>query len=211
MKKRAILAVVIAALVVAVPAVTFASPQGRLSQVINAGTLSTDIVDGAGASVASPAFSMTATSVKTTCQTITGTYGDTNQRVAVDNPGGANAGWNLTIAATGGPTATWTNGSTTYKFNDAAGSGCTNGQLTLNPSVATLGLNGASTNTGVTKGSSASFVSGTADSLTLMSASASSDDIWNGYLTGIGVSQKIPASTPAGTYTIDLTQTVTAS
>lgn len=201
----------IAAFVVALPAIAFASPQGRLSQVINAGTLSTDIVDGAGVSVASPAFSMTSTSVKTTCQTITGTYGDTGQRVSVDNPGGANAGWNLTIAATGGPTATWTNGAATYKFNDTAGTGCTAGQLTLNPSVATLGLNGTSTSTGVTKGSSASFVSGSVDSITLMSASAASEDIWNGYLTGIGVSQKIPASTPAGTYTIDLTQTVTAS
>ena len=210
MKKNVIALVIAVAVIVGVPAAVSASPQGKLTQVINAGTLSTDIVDGSGATVASPSFNMTTATVKTTCQTITGTYGDSGQRVSVDNPGGANNGWNLTIAATSGPTATWTTGSLTYKFNDATGSGCTNGQMTLDPSAATLGLNGASTNTGITKGTSSAFVSGTTDSITLMSASAASDDIWNGYLTGIGVSQKIPANTPAGTYTINLTQTVTA-
>lgn len=210
MKKIAAVLLLIAA-VVLVPVAVLASPNGKLNQVINTGALSTDIVDNTGATVATPSFNMTAASIKTTCQTITGSYGDANQRVSVDNPGGADAGWTLAIAATSGPTATWDSGTNTYAFNDATGSGCTNGQLTLNPSVATLGLSGASTNTGITQGSSAAFVSGVTDSLTLMSASSASDDIWNGYLTGIGVSQKIPASTPAGTYTIDLTQTATAS
>jgi hypothetical protein len=54
-------------------------------------------------------------------------------------------------------------------------------------------------------------VSGTTNSITLLTAAASSDDIWNGYLTGIGLSQKVPPSKPAGTYVLDLTQTVTAS
>lgn len=210
--KKIIIASIGVLVAVLMPAIVLASPQGKLNQVINAGTLSTDIVDAGGATVATPSFSMSAASVKTACQTITGSYGDATQRVAVDNPGGANAGWTLAIAATSGPTASWSNGgSDTYKFNDASGSGCTNGQLSLDPSVATLGLSGTSTNTGITKGTSTAFISGTSDAITLMSAAASSEDIWNGYLTGIGVSQKIPASTPAGTYTLDLTQTVTAS
>lgn len=209
MKK--ILFVIGIALLALIPITANASPQGKLNQTINAGALSTDIVDGAGAAVALPSFNMAATTIKNTCQTITGTYGDTAQRVTVDNPGGANGGWVLSIAATSGPTAKWVSGANNYAFNDATGAGCTNGQLTLNPAASTLNLNGTSTNTAITKGASTAFVSGTADSITLLTAAAGSDDIWSGYLTGIGVSQKIPASKPAGTYTIDLTQTVVAS
>jgi hypothetical protein len=208
--KKALIAVGVLVLAL-VPVAVKASPIGELSQLINAGSLSTDIVDAAGATVAAPSFNMTAASVKTTCQTITGSYGDNAQRVNVENPGASATGWSLAIAATGGASAEWTSGGDTYNFNDATGSGCTNGQLTLNPVAATLGLNGGSTSTGVTKGAQASFVSGVTDSLTLMAADASSQDIWSGYLTGIGVSQKVPGYTPAGTYTIDLTQTVTAA
>lgn len=197
--------------VVAMPSTTFASTQGRLNQVIGAGVLSTDIIDGSGVTVASPSFNMTATSVSSMCQTITGTYGSSTQRVSVDNPGGANAGWVLSIAATGGVGATWTSGANTYSYNTAAGSGCTSGQMTLNPAAATLSLTNGSTATGVTQGTSTAFVSGTTNSITLMTAAAASDDVWNGYLTGIGVSQKIPAAKPAGTYVIDLTQTVVAN
>lgn len=210
MKKITISVIVIAAVGFA-PLVANASPQGRLSQTINAGVLSTDIVDASNASVTSPSFGMSTASVSTSCQTITGTYGSATQRVAVDNPGAATAGWTLSIAATGGDAAQWTSGGNTYAYNNPAAAGCTGGQLTLNPAAATLAVNGSSTITGVTKGTSAAFASGTVSSVTLMTASAASDDIWNGYLTGIGVSQVIPAETPAGTYVLDLTQTLVAS
>lgn len=211
MNRKNALIVLAALLLSLVPAIVGASPQGRLNQTINAGVLSTDIIDAGGTPVASPSFNMATTSIQTTCQTITGTYGSSTQRVAVNNPGGANAGWTLAIAATGGASAQWVSGGNQYSYNTAAGSGCTSGQMTLNPVAATIGLDGSSTATGVTKGAQASFVNATTNSITLMTADASSQDIWSGYLTGIGVSQKIPASTPAGTYTIDLTQTVAAS
>ena len=208
--KKALIGAVVFVLAI-LPVAVNASPQGKLNQVIGAGTISTDIVDGGGTTVASPSFNMSTTNVSTGCQTITGSYGSATQRVSVDNPGGANAGWTLAIAATSGPTAKWVDGAKNYSFNNPAGSGCTGGQMTLDPAAATLNLNGGSTATGVTKGTSTSFVSGTTDAITLMSASAASEDIWSGYLSGIGVSQKIPPSTAGGTYTIDLTQTVTAS
>ena len=211
MNRKNALIVLTALLLSLVPAIVGASPQGRLNQTINAGVLSTDIIDAGGTPVTSPSFNMAATSIQTTCQTITGTYGSSTQRVAVNNPGGANAGWTLAITATGGASAQWVSGGNQYSYNTAAGTGCTSGQMTLNPVAATLGLDGSSTATGVTKGAQASFVNGTTNSITLMTADASSQDIWSGYLTGIGVSQKIPASTPAGTYVIDLTQTVAAT
>ena len=43
-----------------------------------------------------------------------------------------------------------------------------------------------------------------------MTASASADKVWAGYITGIGLTQAIPASQPAGTYTLPMVQTVTA-
>lgn len=175
----------------------------QLSQSITAGTLSTSIRDASNAVVASPSFSMGSVTVSTNAQTATGTWGSNTQRISVDNPGGANAGWTLTIAATGGGSATWTSGGNTYAFNGNA----TTGQLTVNPAAATLtAVTG--TTTGITKGSSAAFSGVTP--ITLLTAAANSDDIWNGYITNVGISQAIPASQPAGTYTFDLTQTVTA-
>ncbi len=188
-----------------------ASPVGRLSQSINSGTITTNIVDTNGSPVVGASFAMSATSISTICQTSTGSYGSNNQRVAVDNPGGANGGWTLAIALTGGAGSNWTSGGNTYKADNPAAAGCTQGQLTLNPTLATIGLVGASTSTGITKGTQAAFSNGVTDSITLLNAAINSDDIWSGYLTGIGVSQTIPPQTPAGAYTIDLTQTVTAS
>ena len=185
--------------------------QTELTQIISAGTLSTDVVDASNNPVGAPAISLNTVSTSTSSQTTTATYGDNAQRVYVNNPGAALNNWNLTVAATSGNTATWVDGAKTFDFNDAAGGGATNGQLTLNPAAATVNLIGSSTNTGITKGASASFVQGTVDTITLMSADASSQDVWAGYLTGIGVSQKIPAGQAPGTYKLNLTQTVTGS
>ena len=210
--KKIVTSVVLSLAIAAAPAAVYAATTatGQLSQTIGAGSLATDIVDGSGVHVTSPSFAMANASVQTACQTITGSYGSGTQRVMVDNPGAANSGWTLAIAADTGVTG-WKNaGNTTvYKYDDATGSGCTNGQLSLNPAAATLGLNGTSTNTGITQGTAAAFTSGS--SITLMTASGSANQVWNGYLTNIGVSQKIPAYTPADTYTIQLKQTVTAS
>lgn len=177
----------------------------KLSQVIGAGVLSTSINDAGGAVVSNPSFSLSSVNVSTATQTTTGTFGTSSQRITVDNPGGANNGWTLALAATDGASATWSNGSNTYLFNGTT----TTGQLTLNPAIATLTPSGSYTATGITKGIQATFSAATP--ITLLTAASTSDDIWNGYLTGVGVSQIIPASQPTGSYTIDLTQTVTAS
>lgn len=184
-----------------------ASPVGELTQGIIAGTLTTDIRDSSYVTVASPTFAMSGLNVSNDCQASTGTYGSASQRIYVDNPGGADNGWNLTIAATDGASAEWDSGTNTYDFDDPAGSGCTAGQLTLNPNAGTLTAD-AGTTTNITKGTQTAFNANS--SITLLSAAAGSDDIARVYLTGVGISQQVPASTPAGSYTIDLTQTVLA-
>jgi hypothetical protein len=193
-------------IVAAAPAAHAAlTANSQLSQQVTAGTLSTSIRDGAGAVVASPSFSMGSVAASTSVQTATETFGSASQRITVDNPGGADNGWVLSLAATGGATATWTSGANTYAFN---GTGTT-GQMTINPAAATLVPTTPNTATGVTKGTSGTFTGATP--ITLLTAGTTAEKIWNGYITGVGVSQVIPANQPLGTYTIDMTQTVAAS
>lgn len=209
MKKLQFLGVTVAALSIVTAACFMqsadASPTGSLTQTINTGVLATDIKDTSNVTVPSPTFDLSAATIVTACQTTHGTYGTDSQRVAVDNPGMADNGWTLSIAATNGSSAKWTAGSNNYDFDDPSGSGCDNGQLTIDPSAATLNVE-SGTPTGVTLGSLDAFNSNS--SITLLSADGSSDDFWRGYLTGIDISQKIPASTPSGSYALDLTQTI---
>lgn len=176
-----------------------------LSQSITNGTLSTDVRDGSNVVVGSPSFSMAARNVSTSQQSTTGTFGTASQRISVDNPGGANNGFSLTLNATVPGTGVWDDGAGhTYAYNGATAA---LGQLTVDPQASTwTALTG--TTTSITKGSSATFNS--ANPITLATTSAGLEDIWNGYVTGIGLTQTIPANTPAGTYTISMTQTVTA-
>lgn len=195
-----------------------ASPNISFTQQINAGILSVDIVDGSYNSVATPSFPMSALSLSVLCQTPTGTLGTSSQKIYVQNPGQANNGWVVSIAATNGNTSAWVNQSAgaNYDFND--GNGCTDGadadslggQLTINPSTGTV-TNGqctGCTTTGVTLGSSAPFVQGTTDSITVLTGSAGTEDIADYLLTGVGVSQRVPASQPVANYKMDLTLTI---
>ena len=178
-----------------------------LSQSITAGTLSTDIRDASNNLVSAPTFNMTGVNVSTSQQTATGTFGTSAQRISIDNPGAVTTqSITLTLAATGGASATWTSGSNTYAFNGASAA---NGQLTVDPAPSTWTAR-TGTTTGITKGSAATFSGGLNTPVTIATLPGSLEDIWNGYVTGIGLSQTIPANTPVGTYTISMTQTVAA-
>ncbi len=213
-------------LALSIGAVAFASPATDLTQTINAGTLSADILDASRVAVSSPTFGMSSKAFSFNCQSgggaSTGTLGSNTQRLYVNNPDGADNGWTLTIAATSGATTRWANGGASqfFDFNDTGGSGCTDGagdadaqggQLTIDPSAGTVTTDcGSCGSTGITKGSSAAFNQGTLDSITLVNAAAGSDDIWRGYLTGATLSQTIPAEQAADSYTLNMTITATA-
>jgi hypothetical protein len=184
------------------------------------GALGIDIVDSSGCSVANPIISMSATTSSFDCATTIGTIGASSQKLRLTNTTG-NPNWSLTIAATSGENTVWSNGSANYDFNDSSGSppGCGDGadadsgeagQLTLDPSSATATPKSGCTTTGVSLGSAAAFAQGTLNSLTLATASsANTSCYWD--FTSIGASQKIPKETPTGTYTLNLTVTVTAN
>lgn len=194
----------IAGVVLVTPAAYAAlTADSDLTQTVNPGSLSTSVLDSGGAPVGSPSFGMTATTASTTTQTSTGSFGENNQRITVENPGASNTGWTLALSGTG----SWSDGGTnTYPF-DAATSAA--GQLTVDPSVGTLTPT-FGTSTGITKGSSATFNNGVVDSIELLNAGASSDDVWSGYITGVSLSQTVPAGSAAASYSLTVTQTVTA-
>lgn len=194
----------------------------QLSQTITPGVLSVSVLDASEATVTSPAVGMSTLATATTCRPTgsTGTLGTNAQRLYVDNPGAADNGWSLSIAATGGATATWSSGSDTYDFNDQTSLGCADGAdadtgaglLSVNPStsVVTPACSGICTTSGVTTGVNSSFDQGATDSIELVNAGAASDNMWRGYVTGIGLTQSIPAAQVSGSYAINMTATVVA-
>lgn len=209
-KLRNLFAVAVAAMaLILTPALVFADATPTLNQTVNTGSLSTNIYQSNGTTpVAAPAVNFSAVDRSFACQTTTATLGDTNDKVYVTNFA-ANSGWTLSIAATGGPTAAWSDGNGhSYKYNDATGSGCTNGQLTVNPAAGTITTDCSGVCTGVTvnKGASTTLDNGTStNSATLMTTA--SGTAWRGYLTGVSLSQKIPASQESGSYSLGMTIT----
>ena len=179
-------------------------------------TLSLSFVDSGGVGVTNPTFNFGSVLNSGTFQTTTGTFGDSSRRLRLSNTTYAN-GWNVTIAPTAGPTATWNRSDSLAKYdlNDSGANGTDSavdtdslgGQLSLNPTLATLTPQAGCSTTGITKGSSGSFVEGTTNSIMLLSATSASQQncYWDFY--GAGLTQTIPASQPAGSYTISLTAT----
>ncbi len=209
-------------------ATVLAANNTDLSQTIGAGTLVTDIRDATRVAVASPAVSMSASTFSFDCLSgasrPTGTFGTNVERIYVDNPGAANNGWTLVMAATGGATDSWDNVGVTeqYDFNDAGGApvGCGDsgdadafvGQLAVDP--ATAGVITADCTTcgtgSITLGAASAYDEGTTDNITLLNAAIASDDTGRWYLTGVDIDQTIPAEQPNDSYSINMTLTVTA-
>ena len=203
----------------------YAANTTDLTQVINSGTLATDIRNASRVTVGSPAVAFTASTFSFDCLTggsrPTGTFGTNAERIYVDNPGAADDGWTLTLAATGGTPDQWENGGATeaYDFNDPTTGGCTDGgdgdsiggQLSVDPSVGTLNADcGTCATTNITLGSSSAYNEGVTDSITLLNAALASDNIGRWYLTGVDMDQTIPAEQPNDSYTTNMTLTVTA-
>jgi photosystem II stability/assembly factor-like uncharacterized protein len=174
-----------------------------LAQDITPGTLSTDVRDASNNLVANPSFALSGIIASTSSsQTAIGTLGTASQRLSVDNPAAADGGFSVTINATVPGTGTWSNGTNSYAYNGTASTGL----LSIDPSIGTWTAR-VGTTTALSKGVAASFSGNTP--VTLVVASSVLENIWNGYVTGIGLSQSIPAGTPAGSYTLSVTHTVT--
>lgn len=209
--KYAVATVAILTATIAVPA--FAADTTQMSQSIT-GALDISIVDGSGNAVASPNVTFSSKAFSMAFQISTGTLGTASEKMRVTNPSGATDTWSLAIAATAGPTADWSNGTNHYDFNDPTASATDGadadswgGQMSIDPSTATIAGVGGTLVTNVSKGTNFSFSEGTKNSIDLMTAStgASKPGQWD--LTGVSVSQAIPAAQATGSYVIDMTIT----
>lgn len=184
--------------------VNAANTATTFSQGINAGSLSIAVVDGDGNGVGGPSVGFGATSFSFDAQTTTGTLGIAAQKIRLNNPT-ATVTWSVTIGATGGDSAVWSDGGTnTYPYNNATAD---NGRLTVDPSGSTITPWSGCDNTNVSKGSSDYFVTGSTSSIDLMTAATGADPYCRWDLTSISLSQRIPASQPAATYTLAMTIT----
>jgi hypothetical protein len=210
---------------IATSGIVLAAQTSNFTQTINAGTLAIDIVDASYVTVGSPSVAMTATTFSFSCLTggsaSTGTFGTSSQVIYIQNPDAADNGWVVSLAASAA-TAFWDSAGTDFDFNDPTTSGCGDGadadalkgQLTVDPSGGTLAVGACAScaTTGVTKGSSSAFSQGVTDSITLLTGASGSNDIGDWKLTGVSLSQTIPAEQPAANdYDINMTLSVVAS
>jgi len=190
----------------------------RIDGEYTAGTLTVDIVDSGGGSVSSPVMVMSTGTTSLTYQTTTGTFGTASEKVRVSNTT-ANPQWTLSIAANGGSTDFWNSAGIDYDFNDptaSAGDGgdadSLGGQMIVDASVSTITPEGGCSTTGLTKGSSTGFSEGVTDSITIVTAGATADTSCYWDVTGVSISQTIPAEQLAASdYNIDMTVSVIAS
>lgn len=181
--------------VLLLPSAASAATTTSLSQVINTGTLTYDIVDAGGSPVASPAVAFPSTTFDFACQTQNATFGTASQKVQISNPKLAGVKLDINASTPGDP---WDDGSHTYDYNDGAGSGCTNGQMTISGGTFNQTA-GATVPTYTMPGGAFSGTS----SVTLLNNTSTT--AWEGELTGYTMSQKIPAEQPDGTYSLDMT------
>jgi hypothetical protein len=184
------------------------------------GTLSVDVVDGNGDSVASPGIGFTNLSLLYDCTESTAALGTATQRIRVTNMT-ANSNWALSIAPTAGPTALWSNNGSTehFDYNDIAGvpAGCDDGadtdtfagKLRVEPSASSQSPQTGCSTSGLTAGSNEDYSEGVVDSIPLLTAvSANTECYWD--ITGISLRQMIPKEQTPEAYTLSLTLTLVA-
>jgi hypothetical protein len=169
---------------------------------LNVGSLVSDIVDGSGNPIASPSISFSSGLYTWNTQQSTGTLGIAVQKIRVSNTTGTPS-WTISLAATNN-TNRWTSGGNTYDFNDSAA----NGRMNVDPSVSTITPQSGCNNTGLTKGTSTYFAQGTQDSVNLVIAggSAGTNCYWD--ITGVNMTQDVPATQVVGSYALDMTLTI---
>lgn len=185
------------------------------------GEISVTVVDANGNNVTSPSYSMTNVFVMTNCQTSTGTLGSSTQKIRLTNSLNT-GGWSLSLAATDGPSALWSpvDNSAHYDYNDPSGSpaGCNSGsdgdgyagQLSINPSTASINPMSSCSTTGVTSGVLAAYEQSITNSITIASASSAADYGCYWDISGVNASQVIPPAQTAGDYSINMTLTAVA-
>lgn len=182
----------------------------------DANILGVDIVDASSVSVSAPSVTFSSLPFSFSSQTTTGTLGSASQKILVHNST-STATWTLTVAATA-ITSVWSGAGGTFDFNDI-GANATDtgdadtvgGRLTVDPSVATLAGKNSCSTTGVTLGSSTGFRQGVTNSITIAQGSGSASTVCEWTISGVSLSQTVPASQVGSSYSLNLVLSIVAS
>lgn len=166
------------------------------------GSLSVDIVDASGITVASPASSFSGKTYNWGVQQSTATLGTASQKIRVNNAT-ASGTWTLSIAATAGNTAVWTSGGNNYDFNSTSAAG----RLQINPGTAVITPQSGCATTGLSLQTANYFAQGTLDAINIIVASSGAQTSCYWDITGVGMTQDIPASQNVGNYSLAMTLT----
>lgn len=191
---------------------------------INPGALLTDIRDENGRSILQPVLDLGGVINSVQCRanenSLKGTLGSDSQRIYVDNPKAAFDGWTLSISPASGKEAKWEGREGYYfDYNDSGMDGCIDddndghaGLLRVNPSQAEVKSDCLEcSNNEISVGSLNEQSFGESDSITLLKASKSSDELGSWYLTGVEVNQSVPAGQEGDQYKLDLVLTAAAT
>ena len=181
------------------------------------GSLDIRFADTTNATLTNPTTVFSAAMTGRTASTTTAKLSNnSSQQLEVAN-NLSTTGWSVSLAATGGPTAKWTQtgGAANYAFNST---NVDQGQLSVDLSSSAFTASGstplgqACTTAGLSYGAGGAFVAGTAsaNAITLATASSSSGLTCLFKLQNISLKQTIPAYQKPGTYTLPVTVTVVA-
>ena len=181
------------------------------------GSLDVRFADATNATLTNPTTVFSAAMTSRTASTTTAKLSNnSSQQLEVANSL-STTGWSVSLAATGGPTAKWTQtgSAANYAFNST---NVDQGQLSVDLSSSAFTASGstplgqACTTAGLSYGAGGAFVAGTAsaNAITLATASSSSGLTCLFKLQDISLKQTIPAYQKPGTYTLPVTVTVVA-
>ena len=181
------------------------------------GSLDIRFADATNATLTNPTTVFSAAMTGRTASTTTAKLSNnSSQQLEVANSL-STTGWSVSLAATGGSTAKWTQtgDAANYAFNST---NTDQGQLSVDLSSSAFTASGsmplgqACTTAGLSYGAGGAFVAGTAsaNAITLATASSSSGLTCLFKLQDISLKQTIPAYQKPGTYTLPVTVTVVA-
>jgi len=181
------------------------------------GSLDIRFADTADATLTNPTTVFSSAMTGKTASTTTAKLSNSSsQQLEVANSL-STTGWSVSLAATGGSTAKWTQtgDAANYAFNST---NTDQGQLSVDLSSSAFTASGstplgqACTTAGLSYGTGGAFVAGTAsaNAITLATASSSSGLTCLFKLQNISLKQTIPAYQKPGTYTLPVTVTVVA-
>ena len=185
--------------------------------------LSLGFVNSSGtAIIGTPLVALNVTNSLVTCQTTNALFLPSEIQLRVGQTGTTSNGWNVSIAATNGPTALWTrndNGAF-YDYNDSSGSpaGCNSGsdgdgfagQFALDLGGLSRTPGPGCSNSVSSGGNQVTGFTAAVSSITI--AVSSAQTLGNCYwdLSGMSMYQTIPAYQPPGNYSLDFTATMVA-